>query len=105
MKSLRKKNKFMIQKLFAHYKTTSAGLVMILGSVVHLVFAVRAHTADENTWTISLTAIVAGIGLLVSGDASNSEKNAVAIDTINQVGMNPAAPTLASTPPEIPPTI
>jgi hypothetical protein len=88
----------MIQKLFAHWKTTSAGLLMILGSVVHLVFAVRAKTADENTWTISLTAILGGIGLMFSGDAANSEKNAAAIDQINLVGPNANAAPLATTP-------
>lgn len=60
----------MIKNLINNWKTTSAGLLMIIGSIVHLVFAVREKTADENTWTISLTAIVGGIGLIVAGDAS-----------------------------------
>jgi len=68
---------------------------MILGSLVHLVFACKAHTADENTWTISLTAIVGGLGLIFAGDASHSEKNAVAIDQINQTGPNPMATPLS----------
>jgi hypothetical protein len=93
----------MIQKLFAHWKTTSAGLLMILGSVVHLVFSVRAHTADENTWTISLTAIIGGIGLMFSGDAANSEKNSVAIDKINLEGPDASAAPLAATS-AVPPT-
>ena len=59
-----------IQNLLANWKTTSAGLTMIVGSTVHLIFQVRAGTANENTWTISLTAIIGGIGLLVAGDAS-----------------------------------
>lgn len=46
---------------------------MIIGSVVHLVFAVKEHTANENTWTVSLTAILGGIGLIFAGDASNSQ--------------------------------
>ena len=92
----------MIQKLFAHWKTTSAGLLMIIGSSIHLVFAIHAKTADENTWTTALTVIVGGVGLLFAGDASNSEKNATAIDQINQQGPSVLAAPLA-TPPAQPP--
>lgn len=67
---------------------------MIIGSVIHLVFAAKSHTADENTWTISVTAIVGGLGLIFAGDASHSEKNAAAIDQINQEGPDPTAPPL-----------
>jgi len=61
------------KNLIANWKTTSAGATMIIGSTVHLVFAVKAGNANENTWTISLTAIVGGIGLILAGDASNSQ--------------------------------
>lgn len=60
----------MIKNLIANWKTTSAGLIMIGGSIIHLVFAVRAKTANENTWTMTLTGIVGGVGLLAAGDAS-----------------------------------
>jgi hypothetical protein len=62
----------MIKNLIANWKTTSAGLLMISGSVIHLIFSIRAHTANENTWTIAVTAIIGGLGLLVAGDASQS---------------------------------
>jgi hypothetical protein len=62
----------MIKNLIANWKTTSAGLTMIVGSAVHLVFSVKSGSANENTWTIALTAMIGGIGLLLAGDASVS---------------------------------
>ena len=64
----------MMQNLLKNWKTTSAGLVMIGGSIVHLVFAVKAGTANENTWTLTITAVVGGLGLIFAGDASQSAK-------------------------------
>ena len=64
----------MIKQLLQNWKTTSAGLVMIVGSVIHLVFAVRAGNATEGVWTASLTAILAGIGLIFAGDSAQSAK-------------------------------
>lgn len=66
----------MIKQLINNWKTTSAGLTTIIGSTVHLIFAVRAGTANENTWTLSLTAIVVGVGLIFAGDASASTPKA-----------------------------
>ena len=65
----------MIKNLLNNWKTTSAGLTMIIGSVVHLVFTVQGHVASETVWTVSLTAIVAGLGLIFAGDASKSVDN------------------------------
>lgn len=62
----------MIKNMFKNWKTTSSGLTMIIGSAVHLVFAVKSKSADENTWTISLLAIVAGVGLIFAGDSAVS---------------------------------
>lgn len=61
-----------IANLITNWKTTSAGLSMIIGSGVHLIFAVQRGTANENTWTTSLLAIITGIGLLAAGDAGKS---------------------------------
>ena len=66
----------MIKNLFDNWKTTSAGLAAITGSVVHLVFAVIHKTADESTWTTSVLGIFTGIGLLAAGDASKSKQDA-----------------------------
>ena len=45
---------------------------MIIGSVVHLVFASKAGTATEGVWTASFTAIVGGVGLILAGDSKAS---------------------------------
>ncbi len=45
---------------------------MIIGASVHLVFAIKGKTANENTWTIALTAVLAGAGLIFAGDAGAS---------------------------------
>jgi hypothetical protein len=85
----------MIKDLLKNWKTTSAGLTMIIGSVVHLVFAVKGGTANEMVWTVSLTAIVGGLGLVFAGDSSVSAaasgRNAAAVDRINQEGASPSA--------------
>ncbi len=62
----------MLKHALANWKTTSAGLVMVIGATVHLVYAIREKEANENTWTISLTSVVAGLGLILAGDAGAS---------------------------------
>lgn len=66
--------KLNLDNLIAHWKTTSAGLVMISGGVIHLVFQIRAHTADENAWTIAIGATLGGLGLIFAAD-SNTDQN------------------------------
>jgi hypothetical protein len=58
--------------MLKNWRTTSAGLTMIIGATIHLIFAVRAHTADENTWTTSLLAVAGGMGLIFAGDGATS---------------------------------
>jgi hypothetical protein len=60
----------MIKKLLSNWQTSSTGLTLIIGSVVHLIFTWR--TATEGVWTASLTAIVGGLGLMFAGDANKS---------------------------------
>lgn len=62
----------MIKNLLTNWKTTSAGLAMIISSAVHLAYAVAHGTADESTWTTGLMGIVGGIGLVAAGDATAS---------------------------------
>lgn len=64
-----------MKALFSNWKTTSAGLVMIIGSVIHVIFAVRSGTATEGVWTASVTAIVAGLGLMFAGDATKGKQD------------------------------
>lgn len=88
-----------IQNLIRNWKTTSAGLLLIGGSVIHLCFSF--HTADEATWTASFTAVLGGLGLMFAGDANvpsaTSVQTAKAVDQINQQGPNPTAPPIAPT--------
>ena len=55
-----------------NWKTTSAGLLMIGGSAIHLIFSIVQKQANENTYTIAFSAIVGGLGLIFAGDASAS---------------------------------
>jgi hypothetical protein len=59
--------------LFQNWKTTSAGVTAIAGSVIHLVFELRSGHADENAWSIAVAGILLGIGLMLAGDASQSQ--------------------------------
>jgi hypothetical protein len=97
----------MIKQLIQNWKTTSMGLTAILGSIIHLVFAVRAHTADENSWTIMVVAVIGGLGLIFAGDSNVSStastKNAAEIDRINALGSDPGAPALAPEVKPVPP--
>ena len=64
-----------MNQLRTNWRTTSAGLTMIIGAAVHLIFAVKAKTADENTWTTSLLAIAGGVGLIFSRDSQASAQD------------------------------
>lgn len=62
----------MIKNLLTNWKTTSAGLAMIISSTVHLVISVSKGNADESTWTTGLMGIVGGVGLLAAGDGATT---------------------------------
>lgn len=82
----------MIKSALKNWKTTSAGLTLAGGAVIHLIFAVKAGKADETTWTITLGAVLAGIGLMAAGDAGQSDalKDALArIDALENKAQNP----------------
>ena len=89
----------MLKRLIENYKTTSAGILMIVGSIVHLLFN---HPLTEPMVMMGVTAIVGGLGLLFAGDANvsavASDKNAVAIDRINALGSDPGVAKLSVTP-------
>lgn len=71
-------------KITGSWKTTSAGAAMILGVLVHLVFAIKNDTLTEADVTIQIPIFLGGIGLMFSRDAdktseqmglNNTEKN------------------------------
>jgi hypothetical protein len=51
--------------MFKNWKTTSAGLVMIIGGIASIYFS---KPLDANTITASATAILGGVGLLFAKD-------------------------------------
>ena len=62
------------------------------GAIIHLIFVLKAGKADETTWTITLGAVLGGIGLIAAGDAGQSDalKDALArIDALEQQGQTP----------------
>jgi hypothetical protein len=58
-----------MKDLLNNWKTTSAGFLMIGGSIIHLAFSIHSGIANENTYTIALGAVIGGVGLMFAGDA------------------------------------
>ena len=53
-----------------NWKTSSAGIVMIVGGVVRFYFAVKSGNFSEEAIMTSVTAILGGIGLLFAKDSN-----------------------------------
>lgn len=96
-----------IYNALKNWRTTSAGVAMIVTSVIHLVFAVRHGTADETTWTTSILTTVAGLGLIFAGDAAasraNHEESKQAISTLTEAMVKNTGDTTILT--KMPPAI
>lgn len=58
-----------LKNLIANWKTTSAGLAMVVGGVVHFIFAFHAHSLTEADCTTTVLAIITGAGFIAAGDA------------------------------------
>ena len=72
----------MLKHAIDNWKTTSVGLTMAIGAIIHLVYQITAHTSSENTWTIAVGAIIGGLGLIFAGDAGTSiQRSDVKTDT------------------------
>lgn len=59
-----------IKSLLTNWKTTSAGLTMIIGGIIHLVYAVKSHALTEADCTTTVLAIITGFGFIAAGDAN-----------------------------------
>lgn len=59
---------FKIHKMNKSWKTTSAGIVAITGSVVGVYFAYKANNLTAEIVTGAITTLLAGIGLLFAKD-------------------------------------
>ncbi len=62
----------MIKNLITNWKTTSAGVTMMVGGLVHLAFAIKNHALTESDCTTTLLAVVTGAGFIAAGDAANT---------------------------------
>jgi hypothetical protein len=51
-----------------NWKTTSTGLVMILGAIANVYFSFKGNSLSQGVITGSTTAFLGGIGLLFSKD-------------------------------------
>lgn len=60
--------------LLINWRTSSAGLIVILTGLVHLLFAFKNKSFTETDTITTLTTIVTGIGLVVSRDSKASDK-------------------------------
>ena len=89
-----------MKELLSNWQTTSTGLTLIIGSIVHLVFAVSAGTATEGVWTASPTGILGGVGLILAGDARKSATKAE-VQTVSDAVVTGDTSHLAN--PDLPP--
>jgi hypothetical protein len=64
-------------KLFGpSWKTTSAGILAILGAITHVAFAIVHKTLDETAVMTAGTAIVGGVGLIAARDNNVTSEQA-----------------------------
>ena len=57
------------------WKTTTAGILAVVGGIVRFYFAAKAGQVTEEAITTSLTAILSGIGLIVARDNDKSSED------------------------------
>lgn len=64
-----------MKKVFSHWKTTSIGIVSIVGGLTRLIFAIKSGQFTEEAIMTTLTTILTGVGMLFAAD------NTAPIDT------------------------
>lgn len=62
-----------MKQLVNNWKTSSIGITLISGSIVHLVFKVKSGHSAEGDWNAAIMGIVAGLGMIFAGDASATQ--------------------------------
>ena len=67
LKAIEKKLKEGVKNMKANYKTTTLGVLSILGAVVNA--ATSLLNGMDVDWAVTMTAIIAGWGLLHAADA------------------------------------
>lgn len=86
-------SKNMIKNLFINWRTTSTGATLIVGGIIHLIYAIAHRSLTESDCTTTVLAVLAGIGFIAAGDAKASQAasttNSDAINKINALGSDP----------------
>jgi hypothetical protein len=82
----------MIQNILSNWKTTIAGLGMMVGSLVHIGFAIKNHALAENDLTTSILTALGGLGLIAAGDAGKSANKDDLEDLRAQLALPQRAP-------------
>ena len=62
--------------MFSSWKTTSAGITMIVGGAAGLYFAYKSGNLNEAAITGGVTAILGGVGLLFARDNNVTSEQA-----------------------------
>lgn len=79
-----------MNKYFANWKTTSAGILALVTALTRLGFAVKQGGLTEEAITTSAIAILSGIGLLFARDYNvSSEQSGVKVDPTVTVNTEP----------------
>lgn len=61
-----------MKNIFQNWKTTSAGIVLIVSAVVTYLYGMKHGGLTPETITAAVTQFLAGIGLIFAGDAGNN---------------------------------
>jgi hypothetical protein len=64
-----------MKKVFSHWKTTSLGILSIIGGITRVAFAIKSGDFTEEAIMTSATTVLTGVGLLFAAD------NTAPIDT------------------------
>lgn len=79
-----------MNKYLVNWKTTSAGVLAIIGGLTRLAFAIRNKDLTEESIATVSTGILGGIGLIFARDYNKSSEDS---------GVTPPAPPTPPTPP------
>lgn len=61
-----------MNNVIKNWKTTSAGVVLILTGLIHIAFGIIHKSITETDFTTTMVSIVTGVGLIVAGDGTAS---------------------------------
>jgi len=76
-----------MKKVFSHWKTTSMGILSILGGLTRLIFAIKSGVFNEEVVMTCATTIVGGVGLILAADNTSDMNNPKIVKT-NDDGEN-----------------